>query len=352
MARTRIGLDIGSSGVRAAELSMRTTPPTLVRIGQIPLPLGAMANGEVRESDTVAQAIRELWRKGKFRSKEVIMGVANQRVVVREVSLPWLAETEMRESLPFQVQEYVPLPLDDAVLDYCVLEEFEREGRRMVRLLVVAAQKIMIQQAVQTVEAAGLRPKAMDLVPFAIVRSAGSVEGMGLDGDAGEEALVDVGADVTSICVHAMGVPRFVRILPSAGHDVTGVVARSLGVDEEQAEALKRNEAPQAEPGRAEQVAEAARSIASSFADEVRSSLDFYVTQTPGARIARVLLTGGGSKLAGLNQLLADRLPAEVAPGHAFRRVTPALDLAAETMAEAEPLLAVAIGLAIPGVRA
>jgi type IV pilus assembly protein PilM len=331
---------------------MRSSPPTLVRVGQVPLPPGAVAGGEVRQPDAVAEAIRELWRRGKFRAKEVILGVGNQRVVVREVSLPWLAEKELRESLPFQVQEYVPIPLEEAVLDYHVLEEFEREGRRMIRLLVVAAQKIMIHQIVQAVEAAKLRPRALDLVPFAIIRSVGTVEGLGLEStNGGEEAVVDVGADVTSICVHALGVPRFVRILPSAGRDVTGAVARGLGVEDEEAERLKRGDVAQEPPERIQQATQAAVGMAASFADEIRSSLDFYLSQTPTAKIGRILITGGGSKLAGLDATLAQRLPAPVGPGHAFRRVTPALDLSADVMAEAEPLLAVAVGLALPGAR-
>src|SRR5919202_3143771 len=110
MARTRIGLDIGGTAVRAAELSMRTVPPTLVRVGEVPLPEGAVSNGEVRDPRAVTAALKELWRKGKFRSREVVLGVANQRVVVREVSLPWMADMkELRQSLPFQVQEFVPI---------------------------------------------------------------------------------------------------------------------------------------------------------------------------------------------------------------------------------------------------
>jgi type IV pilus assembly protein PilM len=87
------------------------------------------------------------------------------------------------------------------------------------------------------------------------------------------------------------------------------------------------------------------------FAEEIRSSLEFYLTQMPGAKIGRVLLTGGGSKLQGLGRLLDERLPAEVAQGHPFHRVSGALDLPPDALDEAEPLLAVAVGLALPGVR-
>jgi type IV pilus assembly protein PilM len=315
MPQVRTGVDIGSTGVRAAELSMRSLPPQLMRVAQVPLPDGAVSSGEIRDSAAVSDGLRELWHRGKFRSRDVVLGVANQRVVVREVALPWLTDKELRESLPFQVQEFVPIPVEEAVLDYHVLEEFEREGRRMVRILLVAAQKTMIQQIVQAAEAAKLRPVGLDLVPFAIVRSVGSIEAMGAEGTAaGDEAIVDIGADVTSICVHAWGVPRFVRMLPSGGRDVTNAVARSLGVSDEEAESLKRNNGATAmEPDKGEQAVKAAISRAASFADDIRSSLDFYQSQMPGARVSRVLLTGGGSKLSGLKRLLEDRLPAEVA---------------------------------------
>lgn len=352
MRRTRIGVDIGSTAVRAAELSMRGVPPTLVRVAQVPTPPGAVVSGEVRDPAQVADALRELWRRGRFRSREVILGVANQRVVVREVSLPWLSDRELRESLPFQVQEFVPIPVEEAVLDFHVLEEYERDGRRMIRLLLVAAQRVMIEQIVGAAEAARLRPAGLDLVPFAIVRSVGSIDGMGLDAnEAGDEAVVDIGADVTSICVHAWGVPRFVRILPSGGRDVTSAVARGLSVPDEEAERLKRGGATEAEEGHAQQAVALAENRAASFSDEIRSSLDFYQSQMPGAKIGRVLLTGGGSKYDGLRRTLADRLPAAVAQGHPFHRVNPQIDLPPEAAQEAEPLLAVAVGLALPGVR-
>jgi len=352
MARsTRIGVDIGATGVRAAELAMRGNPPSLVRVGQVPLSPGAVTNGEIRDPGAVSDALKELWHRGKFKSKEVILGVANQRVVVREVSVPWLEDKELRASLPFQVQEYVPISLEEAVLDFHVLEEFEREGRRMLRLLVVAAQKIMIQQIVAAVEAARLRPVGLDLVPFAIVRSVGSVDGSGLAGSGGgDEAVVDVGSDITSICVHAWGVPRFVRILPSGGRDVTEAIARAVGVPDEEAERLKRGDRA-AGNGHFEAAGKAAASRAASFADDIRSSLEFYLTQMPGAKISRVLVTGGGSKLHGFEKVLVERLPFEVAAGRPFNRVSSVLDLPEEALDEAEPLLAVAVGLALPGVR-
>lgn len=351
MGRTRIGVDIGSTAVRAAEISMNGGPPTLVRVAQVSTPAGAVDNGEIRDPKAVSDALRELWQRGRFRGRDVVLGVGNQRVVVREVSLPWLAEKELRQSLPYQVQEFVPIPIEEAVLDYQVIEEFEQEGRRMVRLLLVAAQKVMIQAIVQAAEMARLRPVGLDLIPFAIVRSAASEQGVwGEEGS--DEAVIDVGADVTSICVHTNGLPRFVRILPTGGSDVTSAVAMALGVADDEAERLKRGEVDDEEEDLWKEADRVAVGRVSSFVDEIRSSLDFYLSHTPGARIGRVLYTGGGSKLAGFGELLEERMPGEVSLGRPFQRVRPAIDLPDELMQEAEPLLAVAIGLAIPGVRA
>ena len=351
MAGRRIGVDIGSSAVRAAELALGGGPPSLVRIAQVPLPPGAVENGEVRDPDVVAESLRELWGKGRFKARDVVLGVGNQRVVVREVTLPWLAPKEMRESLPYQVQEFVPIPVEDAVLDYQIVEELQQDGKHMARMLLVAAQKVMIQQIVRAAEAAKLKPVGLDLIPFAIMRSVGSLDGGALDEDVGDEVVIDIGADITSICVHSGGLPRFVRILPSGGRDITQAVARTLSLSDEEAERLKRGRGDEADAAMTEEVMRVAAGRGSSFVDEIRSSLDFYQSQMPGASVGRVLVTGGGSKLRGLLPLLDERLAPGVYPGHPLAKVVSKVDLDERSMVEIEPLLAVAIGLAMPGAR-
>jgi type IV pilus assembly protein PilM len=234
------------------------------------------------------------------------------------------------------------------VLDYHVLEEIEQEGRRMIRLLLVAASKAMVLGLVEAVELAKLVPVGVDVTPFAIVRSVGNVEGLGLDEGAGDEAVVNIGSDVTCIVVHTRGAPRFVRMLPSGGRDVSAAISRALPVSAEEAEALKRGE----EAGR-EDVRPQADAIVharmSAFVDEIRSSLDFYTAQAPGSRIIRLVLTGGGSVLPGLLDHVAAQMPCEVIHGNPFKRVSPDAGLVSDAMTAAEPLLSVAVGLAIPG---
>jgi type IV pilus assembly protein PilM len=356
MAKTRIGVDVGSTAVRVAEVAAGDVP-MVVRAAQVPLPPGAVEAGEVRQPELVAEALRNLWNQSGVKGRQVYLGVGNQRVVVREVSLPWLPEKELRDSLAFQVQEFIPMAADDAVLDFDPLGEMDQGGRRMQRILLVAGHKAMVNALVQAASAAKLDPLGIDLTPFAAVRAVGSGdESLDLESQ-GDEAVIDVGAHVTSICVHDRGITRFVRILPSGGRDVTLAIARGLGIDDEIAEALKRGEPvvppPPEEAGPApelpspDEVRRLALSRAGSFVDEIRSSLEFYAAQVPGARIARVVVTGGGSRLDGFLELLQERIPVEVERGRLFEHVKSELDLSAEAAAEAESVLAVAVGLAM-----
>jgi len=350
VAKGRIGLDIGSTAVRAVELSGED-PFTVVHAAQVGLPSGAVENGEVRDPSVVAEALKELWQRGGFKQRRVYMGVGNQRVVVREIALPYLPDKELRASLGFQVQEFIPMPVDDAVLDFDPIEEFEQEGRKMLRMLLVAAQRAMVDQMVSAVLDAKLEPLGLDLIPFAMVRAVGSpTAGMDLEGS-GDEAVIDIGAHVTNIVVHARGTTRFVRILPSGGRDITLAVARGLGVEDDVAERLKRGEvvAGLEEIPDPSQVQQLAIQRATSFVDEIRSSLEFYTAQAQGVTIERVVVSGGGAKLDGFMELLQQRIPVEIDAGRVFEKVRHNLSLSDEALAEAEPLLAVAVGLAIPG---
>ena len=138
MGRTAIGLDIGTSSVRAAELALRASGPELLRFGQIALPEGALRDGEVVDQAAVAGAIRELWSGVKFSHKRVTVGVANPRVVVRQVEVPYLVGDELRKALPLLVGDQVPIDASQAVMDFAPLEEIRTSdgGRSLSGLLV------------------------------------------------------------------------------------------------------------------------------------------------------------------------------------------------------------------------
>jgi len=347
--RSAIGLDIGTSGVRAAELSFGKGQVTLEKFGQIALPEGAVRDGEVVDSDAVAAAVKQLWAHTKFSSKKVVIGVANQKVIVRQVDLPWMPADELKKSLAFQVQDFVPMPVDQAVLDFHPLEELSADnGNRVLRGLLVAASRDMVHASLEAVQKAGLSPVMVDLTSFAVIRSLADADHLGMG--APVEALVDVGARVTNIVVHQGGVPRFVRILLMGGQDVTDAIAERMGVSQEQAEAMKQQlglgvTGEGMDRQAASRVVEA---IGAAFVDEVRGSLDYYLASSGSAPISRLVLTGGGARLGGLAQRLqvTTRVPVQVGtPLHNLQ--VGRTGLSPEQIAFVEPLAAVPVGLAL-----
>jgi type IV pilus assembly protein PilM len=346
VARRVVGLDIGTTAVRAAEVLVGRGGTVLVRIGQAGLPDGAVVDGEVADPAAVAAAIKDLWRRARIGSRQVIIGVASQRVVVRLVDLPWMQPDELRRSLGFQAGDYLPIPVEQTELDYDVIGEHEASGgQRLLRVLLVAAHKEMLAGHLRAVREAGLRPAGIHLNPIALLRSLGPVAGFG----EGAEALIDVGARITNMVIHDNGTLRFVRILPMGGHDMTSTLQRVLELDQDAAEraklAFSAGEAVDPE------AAELIEQRLDTFVEEVRGSLDFYRSQQDATPLGRVVVSGGGSLLGPLVERLQAAAGVPVEHGHTLAGVRVGrLGLDAEQLAELEPTIAVPVGLALGAV--
>lgn len=340
--------------MRAAELSFGRQGTTLERFGQVALPPGAVRDGEVMDIDTVAAAIKQLWSATKFSSKKVVVGVANQKVIVRQADLPWMPTAELRDSLSFHVQDLIPMPVDQAILDVVPIEEYVGDNRaRMLRVLLVAAARDMVMNSLEAVRRAGLTVDQVDLTPFAVIRSLATIDSMGLDPSAhvDAEALVDIGGKVTNIVVHQNGVPRFVRILLMGGDNLTEAVSDRMGVPWEQAEIVKAESAMGQAPGFVEGDHPAARVLehsGASLIDEIRGSLDYYMAQSSAVPVRHVVVSGGGAKLGGFIKRLAmaTRLPVEPAAPLSRLKVGKT-GLSPDQLQFAEPHVAVPVGLAM-----
>jgi type IV pilus assembly protein PilM len=318
VAKSRvIGLDIGTTHVRAAEVEFgsggpaRTAQPTVLRYGEVPLPPGAVRDGEVAEKSTVASALRQLWAHTKFSHKDVVLGVGNQRVMVRDLDLPAMPQAQIRSSLPFQVQDMLPMAVDDALLDFVPTSSYAGDTGNVLRGLLVAATKDTVHANTAAVEAAGLRPVMVDLGAFALTRVMAR-------GDALNRtvAFVDIGARVTTVAIVAHGAPRLVRMLPAGGQDVTEAVAGALRVSIAEADAAKRQigvgfaAAPELSDA-----AEAIRTVTTSLVEAIRNTFTYYASTSHSGPCELVVLTGGGSQLPGLGQYLASASRLNVTAG-------------------------------------
>jgi type IV pilus assembly protein PilM len=309
MASTIVGLDFGRGVIRAAEVSgAASSRPTLVRYHQIAVPTTAISRGEVLEPETVVAALKQLWHQAGFKSRKVIVGVGNARVLVRELAVPRMPMNRIRETLPFQVQDVLPVPANEALLDFYPVSEGDEDGKPVIHGLLVAAIKESVLGVVEAVEKAKLVPVDVDLIPFALTRSL-------LTGPTaqGSIALVHIGAETTMVTVAVNGVPHFVRIVQSGGDDINRALVSRLGMDEYQAEQIKRRFGL-ATQGAGPELRPAFEVIYEATGDlvvAIRNTLSFYLSSRPGSTVERIVLSGGGAELNGFATALADatRLP-------------------------------------------
>lgn len=312
MAKSVVGVDIGSNSVRGVEVqNPATAKPVILRMAEVPLPETAVRKGEVVEVGTVATALRRLWSTGGFKSKDVVLGVGGQRVFARDFSVPLASIELIRESLPFQAQDMLPVPVSDVIMDFYPISREDTENGPRVTGLLVAGVKDAIDVNVQAVVAAGLRPVHVDLIPFALCRALTPRRTA-----RGRDAIVAIGASTTNVVVVDDGVPKFVRAIPNGGDDITRTMVQRLGWNPEQAERAKRaigiginSVSPEERP-----IIEIIYEVAGELLGNIRNTLSYYATARPHEPIARVLFTGRGALLGGLANALADvtRLPVGV----------------------------------------
>lgn len=347
MAEHYVGLDIGTFAVRAAEISGEPGNLTLHRFAQLTLPPGAVVDGEIVDALAVTEAIKALWARGGFKTKKVNVGVANRWVKVRQAEVAALSPDEVRTSLRYEAQEVIPFAEEDSIVDFVVQDRFTGpEGGDFLRILVVAAQKQMVQTTLETVRRAGLDAVNVDLTPFALVRALAPQPQPGVS-----EAVVSVGAGLTNVVVHTAGTPRLVRMTPRAGAAVTENLTRALGVDNDRAEALKRGAAVAVADPQTAQAADIIASELTPLVQEIQGSLDYFLAQTEDVELRRVLLTGAGAKMAGLRARLATelRVPVEMASPLEYLKVAKT-GLTDEQLTAAAAVMAAPVGLAMASV--
>lgn len=344
-----IGLDIGASAVRIAQVAGGRGGAALLSFAQVALPQGAVVDGEIQEPGPVSEAIAQVWKRAKIRGKRAVLGVSNQRVVVRQVDLPFLEEQEFRESLRFQAADYIPMSVEDAQLDFIVIDDYITEAQdHMMRVLLVAAATDMVDQFVTTAMAGGVEATGVDLTPFAIARAV-SASARGETGVAGSEAVIDVGAATTNILIHHNGEPRFVRILLVGGDEATRALAEELGISFEEAEAVKLDLGRDVGPDNARALL--TRQVAT-LVDEIRGSLDYYLSQEDSEPVSSIVLTGGGSLTSGLSDRLEQTLKTQVQVASPLSQLNVSrAGLTEEQVQQVQPVAAAAVGLALGGLK-
>ncbi|RLK49696.1 pilus assembly protein PilM [Microbacterium telephonicum] len=326
MAKTIVGLEITEEGVRAAEVTVGKNPVVLAQ-GSVPLPAGAAKDSEVFDKDAVVLALRQLWTRAGIKGRNVVLGLGSRRILVREYTTTALRPDLLRQALPFQVQDLLPVPAEQAVLDFYPTSQ---EGDQVTGLLVAAVAET-VEDLVATIAKAKLTVDVVDLAPFglarAVARSAASGETV---------AALHLGDHTSHVVVVQDGMPRFVRIIPI---DITTEAVRSrenaalddLSIEQPVVEELLETVPANGDGPRMRRSRGAARgavrvgAMSDAAIDDLvtrlGSTLRFYADRAADRPITRVLLTGAGAAVEGVADALAATLPMPVT-------VTGAVDVA------------------------
>ena len=356
LAKARgIGLDIGTSAIKAVELQQTSAGMELLHYAVLPVPAGTVKNGVIANPDDVGAVIKHVFKNGKIRDKEVYVAVAGQSVVVRLVRFPEMPADEVQSAIYFEADKYLPFSPEESVIDFHIIGPAESEGD--IEVMLVAAQNDLVNSHVTAIEAAGLAPVAMDVQPFAILRS------LGMESSDSQRCtgLIDIGAGTTDVVIFKGDIPKFTRIIPFGGQRFTEAVAEGMNCGFSEADDMKQqagkvlfgDEPELNDPNNlSTRIFGILRPVLEEFLLEVRRSVDYYKLQNRGDTIDELVLTGGGGKLLGLDRLLEGDLGIPVRIGNPFEniRINPR-QFNAATLSNLAPMLAVGIGLALRGVE-
>jgi type IV pilus assembly protein PilM len=349
-ARKLVGLKIGASQIAAAQV-VNNGAPELVEAFREPLEPGLVVSGEIRDPDTLGDALKRFFELHKLPKRGVRLGISNNRIGVRVFELEDVADAQQLENaIRFRAEEVLPIPLDEAVLDYVVLDETEREdGTRWKRILLVVAYREVVERYLQACRRAGIQVVGIDLEAFALLRSLEAPA----ERDDGSGALVAVaiGHDRTTIAVSTGLHCEFTRVLDWGGWSLNVAIARELDRAPSEVEAIKRSlsfaQSTEVDGLTPDQVAKSRDGIQralAAFARELIASLQFYQAQPGALGIGEVVLTGGAAHMDGFVDAVGELVGVPVRLGDPFRRVKVGPDVGHDGQ---HGSLAIAIGLGI-----
>jgi type IV pilus assembly protein PilM len=345
-SKSIIGLDIGSSSVKAVEISKKSRSKDfeLTHLGVAPLPPEAIVQGAFLNSSAIVDAIREAVEKAKIKTKHVAAAVSGHSVIVKRVSLPAMTREELDEQIRWEAEQYIPFDVNEVNLDFQILDDQGGEGQMDV--LLVAAKKDLIDDYVQVIGEAGLMPVVVDVAAFAVENAYEANYDVEPDQVV---ALVNIGAQVVNINVIANGIPTFTRDITTAGNQYTEEIQKALSISFDEAERIKlggrRGEDSQEVVPK--EVEQAMQGITETVIGEIGRSLDFYGATSAERRIEKVFLAGGSAKVAGFEAAFKERTGYDVAILNPLTRMVPSSKFEPEFLDEVAPALGVGVGLAL-----
>jgi len=339
--RDIIGLDIGCSSIKLVELREDKKGYKLQNLAISPLPPEAIVDGALMDSVTIIDTIRDVIANSKTKARDVVTSVSGHSVIVKKISLPFMTEAELEESIQWEAERYIPFDINDVNIDFQIFGAAP-ENPEVMDVVLVAAKKDIINDYVSIIMEAGLNPIIIDIDSFALENM------LAINYDITKEetvAIVNVGASVANINIVKNNISAFTRDIFKGGNQITEEIQRQLHVDHEEAEKIKVGS--KVDLASQSVIENVLKTASESLAVEIGNSLDFFQSTTTYEKIGKLYLSGGGSKIKDFDMTLQQQIGIPVEIANPFKKVEysgRAFDL--EYLREIGPIMAVGVGLA------
>lgn len=301
-----IGLDIGTSTIKAAELDVSRKSASLVSYGMIPTPPQATVAGDIIDPQAIGGAVRELMTEIKTKRNFVATGLWGSSVIVKRISIPRMDENLVAEQIRWEAEQYIPYDINEVNLEFTILKKATPSNPETMDVLLVAAVQEMILKCAEIVELAGLNCSVLDVEGFALAncfeKNYGELHGQAV-------GLLNIGASVSNFVVVENGEVIFCRDIPVGGGTYTTEIQKGLNITAEEAEAMKISACTgQPAPEEASAIIQSTHEI---ILDELNNSVEFFLNTSQSSKISRLFLSGGALRTPGLQQLIGKTYTSE-----------------------------------------
>jgi type IV pilus assembly protein PilM len=336
-----IGLDIGSKAIKLCEVfTTRKSGFLLNKFGMVNIPNGAIEDGIIKDSQTVSQAIRELFSAQKVREKNVAVSIGGYSVIVKKIQVQSMTDAELQETIQFEAEQYIPFDINDVNLDYQIIGESPLSANRL-EVILVAAKKELVDEYVSLIELSGLRPCVIDVDAFALQ----NIYEANYDNMDEVVALIDIGAGKTSLNIVRNSSSLFMRDVSLGCNQINHKISDKAACSLEDAETIKNT-------GKSDKIApreitEIVSSVIGDWCLEIRRAIDFFYSTYPDDQISKILLSGGGANITEFRHILASETSSKVEIINPFGKFSIDKRLDASFLEKVSAQAAISMGLAI-----
>jgi len=335
-----VGLDIGSSALKAGEITATKKGFALKNFGMISIAQGAIEEGNINDPENVADSIRQLFKANNLKEKNVAISIGGYSVIVKKIDLQTVAEEQLQKTIHLEAEQYIPFDISEVNIDYQILGEREADSNQM-SVMLVAAKKEMINEYINLVQIAGLNPCIIDVDAFALQ----NIFEVNYDLIDENVVLIDIGANKTSLNILKGYSSVFMRDVSLGCSQINQKIISLIDCSFIEAEQLKLGKQP--DKISPDDLKQTVSSVVSEWSIEIRRALDFYYSVNPDEQIKSIVLSGGGAHIKEFRQLLAAETSSKVETINPFKKLDVSARFDPSYLEQIAPQAAICMGLAL-----